>query len=109
MHFIKLIITFVELRMNIIKSLPHNCPACSSQLKVKVLACEHCQTEISGMFNMPVLSQLSRDESAFIIDFVKSSGSLKLMAQKMGLSYPTVRNRLDEIIHKIETNEKREQ
>jgi hypothetical protein len=94
--------------MNIIKKLPNNCPACASPLKVKMLVCEHCHTEVSGVFDMPALSQLSADEAVFILDFVKSSGSLKLMAQKMGLSYPTVRNRLDDIIQKIETNEKRQ-
>jgi hypothetical protein len=42
--------------------------------------------------------QLPDDDIAFICDFVKCSGSLKEMAHKLGLSYPTVRNRLDDII-----------
>ena len=45
--------------------------------------------------------QLSINEQEFIIEFVKSSGSLKMMAQKLKLSYPTVRNMLDDIITKI--------
>jgi len=48
------------------------------------------------------------EEQKFILDFIKASGSLKIMAQKMKLSYPTVRNRLDDIIariSKLETNE----
>ena len=45
--------------------------------------------------------QLSEEDQAFVCDFVKSSGSLKEMAQRMGLSYPTVRNRLDDIIEKL--------
>jgi len=52
-----------------------------------------------------MLARFSQQEQEFIIDFVKSSGSLKIMAQKLGLSYPTVRNMLDDLIQKIEKNE----
>ncbi len=52
--------------------------------------------------------QLPADDQLFILDFVKSSGSLKEMARKLGLSYPTVRNRLDDIIAQIQTIENNE-
>jgi hypothetical protein len=89
-----------------IKKLPYNCPSCSAPLNVKSLACEACDTVVSGSFDLPLLAKLSAEEQDFIIDFVKSSGSLKDMAQKLGLSYPTVRNLLDDIIQKIEHNQK---
>ena len=54
---------------------------------------------------MPVLLKLSPEQQLFIVDFVKSSGSLKDMAGKLGLSYPTVRNMLDAIISDIKKNE----
>jgi hypothetical protein len=57
---------------------------------------------------MPLLLQLSPDQQQFITDFVKSSGSLKDMASKLSLSYPTVRNLLDAIINDIQTIEKNE-
>ena len=88
------------------KSLPHVCPSCSSTLRVKSLVCERCSTEVSGIFSLPLLASLSTEEQDFIAAFVKSSGSLKIMAQQLGLSYPTVRNLLDDIILKIETGEK---
>ena len=88
------------------KNLPHICPSCSATLKVKTLVCEKCTTEVTGIFSLPLLASLTQQEQDFIIDFVKSSGSLKIMAQKLGLSYPTVRNLLDDIILKIETNQK---
>ncbi len=50
---------------------------------------------------MPLLAKLTSEEQDFIIDFIKSSGSLKEMAVKMKLSYPTVRNILDDLIMKI--------
>ncbi len=88
------------------KNLPHICPSCSGTLRVKCLVCEKCQTEVSGIFSLPLLASLTQQEQDFIINFVKCSGSLKIMAQNLGLSYPTVRNLLDDIISKIENLQK---
>ncbi len=88
------------------KNLPHICPSCSATLQVKSLICEKCKTEVTGIFQLPLLAALTQQEQDFIIDFVKCSGSLKIMAQNLSLSYPTVRNLLDDIILKIETNQK---
>ena len=84
------------------KSLPHICPSCQSALQVTSLACDVCETTVSGSFALPLLAKLPAGDLQFILDFVKSSGSLKVMAQQLGLSYPTVRNMLDDIIQKIE-------
>jgi len=83
------------------KILPTICPACNSQLKVKSLICQQCDTEIQGQYELPPLASLCPDDQAFILDFMKASGSLKEMAKLLGLSYPTVRNRLDEIIERV--------
>ncbi|MBN2457431.1 MAG: DUF2089 family protein [Sedimentisphaerales bacterium] len=87
------------------KILPTICPACKSQLKVKILFCQQCDTEIQGQYELPALTSLCPDDQAFILDFIKSSGSLKEMAKLLGLSYPTVRNRLDEIIERVKSAE----
>ncbi|NDV95649.1 DUF2089 family protein [Dysgonomonas sp. 521] len=86
--------------------LPCNCPSCQTQLKVKSLACENCGTEVHGLYELPVLARLAVDEQDFILKFVKNSGSLKDMAKDLGLSYPTVRNLLDDIIEKLKSYEK---
>ena len=57
--------------------------------------------EVCGSFELPLLARLPEKEQQFIIDFVKSSGSLKDMAKSMGVSYPTVRNILDDLIEKL--------
>ena len=88
--------------------LPCKCPSCQQQLHVKSLRCESCHTEVTGSYVLPLLAQLSHEEQAFIVKFVKSSGSLKEMAKELSLSYPTVRNLLNEIIAKINDYEKRE-
>lgn len=86
--------------------LPCQCPSCQEQLKVKSLKCENCDTEVMGLYDLPVLARLSSDDQDFILKFMKNSGSLKDMAKDLNLSYPTVRNLLDEVIEKIKYNEK---
>ena len=87
------------------KILPTICPACNNRLKIKRLLCQQCETEIEGSFDLPNLGRLCVDDQKFILQFVKASGSLKEMARLLGLSYPTVRNQLDEIIKRIESEE----
>ncbi len=91
------------------KVLPAICPSCNSQLNVKSLICEQCQTEIQGEYVLPILTRMSPEDQLFILDFIKSSGSLKEMARLLRLSYPTVRNRLDEIIERLKEAEKSEE
>jgi hypothetical protein len=86
--------------------LPVNCGSCNALLNVTQLKCDNCKTEVNGTFEMPVLASLSSEDQQFIMHFVKSSGSLKEMASAMKLSYPTVRNLLNEIIQKINLYEK---
>ena len=83
------------------KKLPLKCPSCAEQLKVVKLRCEACETEVNGLYELPILARLDIKDQQIIVEFVKASGSLKVMAQQMGYSYPTVRNILDEIIEKI--------
>ncbi|WP_296146038.1 DUF2089 family protein [uncultured Flavobacterium sp.] len=81
--------------------LPIHCPSCSSSLSVSQLSCAECKTIVSGNYTLPILLQLSEEEQNFILQFFMTSGSLKEMATQMGNSYPTVRNKLDDIIKKI--------
>ena len=93
---------FVELIFNImIKKIPNECPSCNSQLKVKTLQCNNCGTTIDGLFDLPLQARLSQDEQQFILNFIKFSGSLKDMAKHLNLSYPTVRNMLDDLIEHL--------
>ncbi|HDJ34158.1 MAG TPA: DUF2089 family protein [Bacteroidetes bacterium] len=87
------------------KKLPVSCPACGNELEVKTLFCPACETTVSGLYELPLLSSLRDEDQLFIIDFVKNSGNLKIMAKNMGLSYPTVRHLLDGIIHRIKEQE----
>jgi hypothetical protein len=78
------------------------CPSCEGELLATRLSCRGCGTSLDGQFEIPPLLQLSPEELAFVTAFVRSSGSLKAMAQQLGVSYPTVRNRLDDILAKLD-------
>ena len=88
------------------KKIPCECPSCNSQLLVKSLYCNNCGTSIDGLFDLPLQVKLTPDEQQFILTFVKFSGSLKEMAKHLSLSYPSVRNLLDDLIEKINKLEK---
>jgi hypothetical protein len=83
------------------KRLPTVCPSCTGRLAVKQLYCEHCETEVGGLYALPPLAGLAPEDEEFILEFIKASGSLKDMARILGVSYPTVRNRLDDIIGRL--------
>ena len=91
----------LNMKDEIKKHLPLQCPACSSSLRVGKMFCKECGTEVCGDFELPLLGGLTEKEAQFALDFIKASGSLKDMAKSMGLSYPTVRNILDNLIAKL--------
>jgi len=82
------------------------CPACNSvKLHVAKIECADCNTTFEGKFTISPLLKLAEDDLQFIFDFVKCSGSLKNMATKQNVSYPTLRNRLNTLIETIENLE----
>lgn len=93
--------------MNYINKLPLKCPSCESLLSVNRMHCGTCDTNVEGTYKLPLLAQLSTDEQHFVIAFLKTSGSIKEMASQMGMSYPTMRNMLDDLIQKVKTIESR--
>lgn len=79
------------------------CPSCGSTApEVVKINCTDCHTTFEGKFEIPALLKLAEEELAFIIDFIKCSGSLKEMAAKQKVSYPTLRNRLNGLIETLE-------
>ena len=88
-----------------IKKLPLACPSCDTGLHVVRMRCEICETEVAGSYELPLLARLPEKEQQFVLAFVRSSGSLKDMAKQLNVSYPTVRNLLDDLIAKLEKME----
>lgn len=81
--------------------LPIICPSCESSLNVSEMKCNHCDTRVNGNYDLPLYLKLNRAEQDFILEFFLSSGSIKEMAKQAGLSYPTMRNKMDDLIEKI--------
>lgn len=77
------------------------CPICKENLRVKKLECTKCGISFEGEFYTSPVMALSEEEQSFVELFVLSSGSLKEMAQILGITYPTVRTRLDAIIENL--------
>lgn len=86
------------------KVIPTQCPSCSGELAVTGLICQRCETRVSGHYRLPPLLKLDGDDQAFVLAFILESGSLKAMAARLGVSYPTVRNRLDQIITQLQAD-----
>jgi hypothetical protein len=81
--------------------LPAQCPSCSAHLHIRRLGCPACNTQLEGEFELPGLLRLPPEDLAFVTEFVRASGSLKEMARLEGQSYPTIRNRLNQIIERL--------
>ena len=85
--------------------LPSVCPSCNRILKVTRLKCDGCGTAVDGDYTLPILAKLSQEDHLLILNLLKVNGSLKDLATKYGVSYPTIRNRLDSLISKTEALE----
>lgn len=78
--------------------LPNECPVCAGELLVTSLRCHECDTKIEGRFVTGTFSQLTEEQLAFVELFVRNEGKITRMEQDLELSYPTIRNRLTEVI-----------
>lgn len=74
------------------------CPSCGGSLAVRNLTCSGCGLKVDGDMPLPALARLSPEHREFTEVFVVCGGSLKDVGQVLGISYPTVRARLDQVI-----------
>lgn len=79
-------------------TVPTECPVCHDSLLVTRLVCRNCGTALEGRFTMGRLSQLTPEQLHFAELFLRCEGKLNRVQEELGLSYPTVRSRLDEVI-----------
>lgn len=77
------------------------CPVCSSKLIVKKMQCSRCKTLIENDFELSPFEYLNYDQLRFIEVFIKCRGSIKDVERELGISYPTVRAKLDEVINAL--------
>jgi hypothetical protein len=77
------------------------CPSCDGALTVARLECPRCEIAIDGAFTMPALLRLSPAQIDFVEVFIKNRGSIRDVERELGVSYPTVRGRLDDVIRAL--------
>ncbi len=83
------------------QSLPTRCPLCQGEIAITRFYCHDCNTTVEGRFTGGPFSQLSQEQLFFIETFVRCEGKITRMEDEIGLSYPTIRNRLHEIIRAL--------
>jgi hypothetical protein len=77
------------------------CPICKETLQVTRLYCPNCDTAIEGHFALGRFHQLSTDQLAFVETFVRCEGKINRVGEELGISYPTVRSRLNDVIRAL--------
>ncbi len=80
---------------------PDHCPVCGRDLYVTKLVCAHCGTSVEGAFEMPRLARLSPEHQRFVELFIRSEGKLNRVQEALGISYPTARAQLHEVIRAL--------
>ena len=80
-----------------------NCPVCGGELAVSRLHCAACDTTLEGHFTHAAtpLSALNAEQTQFLLAFIRCEGRFNRLEQELNLSYPTLRNRLGEIIRAL--------
>ncbi len=82
-------------------TLPTRCPLCGGEVTVTRIYCRDCDTTIEGRFAGGPFSQLTLEQLAFVETFIRCEGKITRMEVELELSYPTIRNRLLEVIRAL--------
>ena len=77
------------------------CPVCQNELTITRLRCESCDTSLEGRFSGGPFAHMTREQMDFIMTFIRCEGKLNRVEIELGLSYPTLRNRLHDIIRAL--------
>lgn len=77
------------------------CPICKEKLIVKTLRCNHCDTEITGDFELNPFDYLSKEQLDFALVFIKNQGNIKGIEKELGISYPTVKKSIDDLCNSL--------
>lgn len=81
------------------------CPACGGQIVITEIQCAKCHLKMQGEFTPGIFSSLSGDQLSFVRAFLRVRGNLSEMEKVLGVSYPTIRNKLEEINNALEQAE----
>src|SRR5919205_3961288 len=77
------------------------CPVCSNELSVTRLHCKSCGTTIEGEFSVGRFGRLTREQTTVLESFLRSRGNLRDIERELGISYPTVRARVEALVRAL--------
>ncbi len=77
------------------------CPVCEGEMEVVRLHCRSCGSSLEGQFSLGKFQSLSKEQLQFAELFIKNRGNIKEMERELGVSYPTVRGRLEALIRAL--------
>ena len=83
------------------KKLVTRCPFCGGQLAISRLTCGHCDTEINSVLPIPAFFRLPPDLQEFVLIFLRCEGKIRDVETELGISYPTVRSRLETLLRAL--------
>ena len=79
-------------------TIPKTCPVCGKEYFVKTLECNGCHTTLDGKFALGVFSNLDSEQTEFVLIFLKNHGNIQKVGKELGISYPTVKNRINKVL-----------
>ena len=77
------------------------CPVCEGELAITRLHCRSCGTALEGEFGVGRFGRLSREQLSLLESFLRSRGNLKDLERELGISYPTVRGRVESLLRAL--------
>lgn len=80
------------------QEVPGKCPLCDSDIEVSEIQCNKCGIVIRGEFDLCKFCRLNQQQKYFVEVFIKNRGNIKEIEKELRISYPTVRNKLDDVI-----------
>ena len=84
------------------------CPCCNGTLNITSLKCPDCGVELRNTFELSIFDCLSKEQMDFLLSFLKYRGNLKNLQDEIGISYPTAKRRLEELLIALEIGQEEE-
>ncbi|MEL7609987.1 MAG: DUF2089 domain-containing protein [Bacillota bacterium] len=80
---------------------PSKCPVCAGELRITKLSCPQCKTELSGSFPPCKYCSLDEKQQLFMEAFLKCRGNIREVEKALGISYPTVKGLLEDLLNAL--------
>ncbi|ABN53336.1 MAG TPA: DUF2089 domain-containing protein [Hungateiclostridium thermocellum] len=77
------------------------CPVCNNETTITRITCEKCNTTIEGRFDLCKFCRLTPEQKLFVDVFIKCRGNIKEVEKELGVSYPTVKNKLEDVANAL--------